>query len=350
MPLQNPYNSIGQREPRSPRAQLPRDWNPASGRIDARQSPETTTDYGGLNTFYALQDRRLPAFPKPGDRGWNASDVARRANSDRVRLGNGGLAMPDNPYITAMETHKDQYGNVLAGRAGDFGQNSNRPQAETPNQGPGPMTPDQRQWADNATMNQGTRGAIAGANKESTSMFGRAANALSGGMREATRVNPYLNTRDQNVRNAAVSGALPGVVDKFNADAPYGAKMNAVGDISRDAAAESRAQLQPMADKIAQRRRDEQLATRGGAEVTGRNAYGKTLALSANPYGTGSSVVLPPGTRGEGLVNDHMGRMVPANPYLAEQSKIQDEKEDDEEEPRQVEVGQPKKKEKERAV
>lgn len=110
MPEFDKYIGKGQRQPGYVRAgdraqgyvsrgELPAGYRRASGRINARQTPATTKGFGGLNSYNALQDRGVKAFPTPGFEGQSASEIGDRLNKAGVNLDREGRFSPRDIFM-----------------------------------------------------------------------------------------------------------------------------------------------------------------------------------------------------------------------------------------------------------
>ena len=76
------------------RREYPPGYRPASGIINAKQNMETTKGFSGLNGAYALQDRRRPAFPRPGFKGQSASEIGEYLTERNVAINRDGRFSP----------------------------------------------------------------------------------------------------------------------------------------------------------------------------------------------------------------------------------------------------------------
>src|SRR5690348_11155746 len=60
-----------------------------------KSGPEKIHGFSGLDQFYAMQDRRRPAFPDPRRPGTSAVEIAKQAAQDQVMLGPNGTLVAD---------------------------------------------------------------------------------------------------------------------------------------------------------------------------------------------------------------------------------------------------------------
>lgn len=318
----------------------------------AKRGPEKIHGFGGLNQFYALQEKGLPAFEDPRRPTVSASEMARRASNQMLMLGPGGTQVADstanrlnprrfdngpqqspsrvsqmNPHLRGTQTTTDQYGNRLA--KGEL----NTPVSSGRNERG--FTPDQQRWADTAATKSATTAAAQGALRGATNpLMAKTPMAPSAS-------NPYSGTREQNVANARASGEFGKVRDEYNsANSARGYSMDVRGDIVEDPkkqAAFNRSQLQPMADNIAANRdfaRGEAPLQRTGSFSPDANAQGGMrqtggFAQKMNPYGTASATygsTTPAGTGGM-MPNPGMaGGQMPVGQWNQEQRAVQDTK------------------------
>lgn len=289
--------------------------------------------FGGLNEFYLRQNN--DGTPKDIERA--ANDLRTRGriiNSQDQRKEdnweNRGFTTArsgPNPYPVKDNTNTDQYGNRLAGPAG---------QAPAP-KGAGPRL-------------EAGDGQIPGPGNNTDGLDEYGEEPATGDEEtpaSRTAANPY--SRAGNIENAKAAGEFDDVRNSYNAKAAgSGYQMDEDGTISPLSKAPSgpdgtsefaRETLGPGAEDIRARRdfaRGEAPVTRTeinpGTPRSATEPFGTVSRVDKmNPYGTATAIVpndpkapvpriLPATTQ------DYMGHTVPMNPYLKQQSLVQDTK------------------------
>ncbi len=111
---------ITDKEGRS-RQMTAKEYRAATGRIDAR--PRDPRRMGGLNNWYALQNRGVPAFSDPRRPGMSAREIGEDAASMGYTLGAQGLRpnyMPNNPQGQMTAEQLRQFNVAAAKASGNF--------------------------------------------------------------------------------------------------------------------------------------------------------------------------------------------------------------------------------------
>lgn len=276
--------------------------------------------FGGLNEFYALQDRSRPAFADPRTPfgfGPSAQEEGRRSTQAGLIYNPymGGY-LPDTMYTRTM---------------------GSRGMGTVPNVQPPQMTDQQMEWARKAQA--GKSGSdVLGKMGEKMAGFSRppgmlgsafsvaqtAANAAPSRLPEfsfSQGGNPYANTRAQNFQNMLDAGGdFAQIRQDYNREAAgTGYSMGdgrTMGQISYNPYANTlgREQLQGQIDA----KRAAEMAAKGEAPV---QRSGDT-AFKVNPYGTATATF---GERkGPGMVKDELtGKMVPISQAVADMKAVQ---------------------------
>lgn len=294
--------------------------------------------FGGLNQFYALQDRSRPAFADPTipfGMGQSADEFGRRATSAGLiyRPDLGGF-VPANMYTSTMGTS-----------------------SRVPNVQPEPprMTDQQMEWAQKAQAGKsgsdvlGKMGAkMAGVMPSEVGPYLADKYSVipkSGASRETpiftSGGNPYSGTRAQNFQNAVDAGEVLNTISDFNRqNVGTGYSMggpNTMGRITYNPAANTLGSEQLQGQIDAKRRAE--MAAKGEGAVQRFNAQGSQANISpemeragfrqtsgsafkVNPYGTATATF---GERkGPGMVKDELtGKMIPISQAVADMKAVQ---------------------------
>lgn len=323
-------------------------YMPGTGPSTGRTAQRLAGSFGGLNEFYALQDRSRPAFADPrGIYGLGPS-----AQEEGRRSTQAGLIY--NPYMGGY-LPDTMYSRTMGSRGA----------GTVPNVQPQPpqMTDQQMEWAQKAQAGKsgsdvlGKMGEKMAGFTGSGSMLGSAArtafaagnaamNAASGSPTFASSQNPYFSgTRAQNIENAKAAGEFENVQDAFNDRnlmrtgyvmddngiiQPYKPEYNFEG---RQKIIDDNPYLWDRAVRSGKTARgDEASATSPRMEqlkgydvpeiIEGaRQVSGK--AFIENPYGKASATYGEP-RKGPGMVKDELtGKMVPISQAVADMKAVQ---------------------------
>ena len=318
-------------------------YMPGTGPSTGRTAQRLAGSFGGLNEFYALQDRSRPAFADPrGIYGLGPS-----AQEEGRRSTQAGLVY--NPYLAAYMPDT-MYTRTMGSRG----------MGTVPNVQPQPpqMTDQQMEWAQKAQA--GKSGSdVLGKMGEKMAGFSRppgmlgsafsvaqtAANAASSRVPEfsfSQGSNPYSGTRAQNFQNMLDAGGdFAQIRQDYNREAlGTGYSMGnrrTMGRISYNPYTNTlgREQLQGQIDA----KRAAEMAAKGEGAVQRFNAQGAQANISpemerggfrqtsgsafkVNPYGTATATF---GERkGPGMVKDELtGKMVPISQAVADMKAVQ---------------------------
>lgn len=291
---------------------------PGTGPGTGKTSVPMGRGFGGLNNFYLLQNRNIPAFQNPHSGvpwglGNSAQEMGARMNQAGNMLLADGRYVPDTMYTRTM---------------GSMGPQQN---AAIQPQGP---NPDQMRWAQ-AFANDRKPTATPSAPDQSLggAAFG---NTLTP---TATAGAPSNFSRAALIEGAKKSGEFTDIMNAYNRNAQgTGYRMDKNGNINplsksaddQGTSPFAREVYGPGAQDIAARRD----FARGEAPVqkfdpmAGPNAdemNPQPMQFSKmNPYGSATATSAP--SKGGMMRHEITGKMVPMSPYLAEKRAIQDTK------------------------
>lgn len=292
-------------------------YDPMTGPGTGRTAQRQMGSFGGLNNYYALQDRNRPAFADPrGIHGMGNSAEERSRNLTNQGLmfnPHAGGYVPDTLYNRTSGYQNPYFG-------GDA-------------QGAPSLTEPQQRWANKAQEKMSGVGALGKIGEKMSSInpamgqlgwLSKIAGAASNVMGGAPTLgqNPYSGSREQNIANAKAAGEFDAVRNKYNAANKGGSlSMDENGTIVQDPAAFA---------KI----KGEERALQRGSFVTPQTlskedeaAGVKSRVAMENPYGRGSftryadSSKKPPS-----MVTNEFGKVVPMNQYLKEKKEVQKSK------------------------
>lgn len=258
--------------------------------------------FGGLNNYYALQDRTRPAFAQHGGiygMGSSAEEESRLATRAGLMFNpNAGGYVNDTLY-----NRTSGYQNPYS-RFGGMPVNQPQEGAAKPS-----LTPQQQEWADavgaKSTQSPTPTGGIG------ESAFGPSAASLM--TKTPMAANPYSGTREQNIANAKAAGKFGQVMADYNAKyGKMGYTMNEQGGISRD--------MGKLGRDLADEKRLQRGETLDVANIATPTGTGKRVNITS-PYGSGSST-LGRGT-GPSTVRDDFGNTVPMKDYLERKRYVQ---------------------------
>ena len=276
-----------------------------TGSGTGRAAQRLMGSFGGLNNYYALQDRTRPAFaPSDGIYGMgpSAEEESRAATRAGLMLNpNAGAYVNDTLY---NRTKGYQNPPNPHSRFGAMPVNQPQEGAAKPS-----LTPQQQEWADAVGVKSTQSPAPTGGIGESA--FGPSAASLM--TKTPMAPNPYSGTREQNIANAKAAGKFGQIMADYNAKyGKMGYTMNEKGEINRDM------------DKLKRDLADEKRLKRGEtldvADIASPTGKGKRISITS-PYGSGSST-LGRGT-GPSTVRDDFGNMVPMKDYLERKRYVQ---------------------------
>lgn len=281
---------------------------PGTGPGTGKTSVPMGRGFGGVNNFWALQNRSLPAFQNPHSGvPWGMGKSAQEIGALLTQTGN--LLLPDGRYVPDT---------MYTRTRGSMG-----PQQNTAIQPQGP-NPDQMRWAQ----------AFANAQQvvqQNPVAAGIPRGPLDRGVPTApTPANPTNFSRAALIEGAKKSGEFTDIMNAYNRNAQgTGYRMDENGNInplskSADAQGTSpfaREVYGPGAQDIAARRD----FARGEAPVQQTTVNGMPALTKMNPYGTAIRQDLPASTGvRQGMMSDPLtGKMVPMRQWAADQSAVQ---------------------------
>lgn len=262
---------------------------PGTGPGTGKTSIPMGRGFGGLNNFWMLQNKNIPAFQNPhAGVNWGLGNSAQEMGARMAQAGNMLLAdgryVPDTMFTRTM---------------------GSAPPATAPqNQGP---TPDQMRWAKAFADTQ----PVANPNPADQSLAGAAfGSALASPTPRP--VAPTNFSRAALIEGAKKSGEFNDIMNAYNRDAMgTGFRMNEQGNIVGKST---------YAQDLLNQRNAARDVARGEEPIQKR--LDGTL-VKVNPYGTATAGGPGAFGMGEALTKDYMGRTVPMNQYLADQAAVQ---------------------------
>ena len=285
---------------------------PGTGPGTGKTSIPMGRGFGGLNNFWMLQNKNIPAFQNPhAGVNWGLGNSAQEMGARMAQAGNmllsDGRYVPDTMFTRTM--------------------GSAPPATASQNQGP---NPDQMRWAQAfantqpaaspASTTPFTTGLINDALRTNFVQQNPIAANARGELNKGTPTpTPTDFSRAALIEGAKKSGEFNDIMNAYNRDAAgTGFRMNEQGNIvGRSTYAQ---------DLLNQRNAARDLAR--GEEPVQKRLDG-TL-VKANPYGTATAGGPGAFAMGDATMKDHMGRVVPMNQYLTDQSAVQRTKVDTE--------------------
>lgn len=292
---------------------------PGTGPGTGKTSIPMGRGFGGLNNFWALQNRSLPAFQNPHSGvpfglGNSAQEIGARMTQAGNLLLPDGRYVPDTMYTRTM---------------GSMGPQQN---AAIQPQGP---NPDQMRWAQAFANAQQAPAGLAVPNQMGGNSLlgavglnpltgaGQSPSSFKGFSGAPTQTAPPTNfSRAALIEGAKKSGEFTDIMNAYNRNAQgTGYRMDENGNIAKTPENYRKDVLQPMANDIAARRD----FARGEAPVQQTTVNGMPALTKMNPYGTAIRQDLPASTGvRQGMMPDPLtGKMVPMRQWAADQSAVQ---------------------------
>lgn len=309
---------------------------PGTGPGTGKTSVPMGRGFGGVNNFWALQNRSLPAFQNPHSGvpfglGNSAQEIGARMTQAGNLLLPDGRYVPDTMYTRTM---------------GSMGPQQN---AAIQPQGP---NPDQMRWAQAFANAQQAPAGLAVPNQMGGNSLlgavglnpltgaGQSPSSFKGFSGAPTQTAPPTNfSRAALIEGAKKSGEFKDIMSAYNRNAQgTGYRMDQYGNINplsktaddQGTSPFAREVYGPGAQDIAARRD----FARGESPVqkfdpmAGPNAdemNPQPIQFSKmNPYGSATATSAP--SKGGMMRHEITGKMVPMSPYLAEKRAIQDTK------------------------
>lgn len=300
---------------------------PGTGPGTGKTSIPMGRGFGGLNNFWALQNRSLPAFQNPHSGvPWGMGNSAQETGALLTQTGNMLLAdgryVPDTMYTRTM---------------GSMGPQQN---AAIQPQGP---NPDQMRWAQAFANAQQAPAGLAVPNQMGGNSLlgavglnpltgaGQSPSSFKGFSGAPTQTAPPTNfSRAALIEGAKKSGEFTDIMNAYNRNAQgTGYRMDKNGNINplsksaddQGTSPFAREVYGPGAQDIAARRD----FARGEAPVQQTTVNGMPALTKMNPYGTAIRQDLPASTGvRQGMMPDPLtGKMVPMRQWAADQSAVQ---------------------------
>ena len=283
---------------------------PGTGPGTGKTSIPMGRGFGGVNNFWMLQHKDVPAFQNPhAGVNWGLGNSAQEMGARMTQAGNmllgDGRYVPDTMYTRTM-------GSMMP------------PVANQP-QGP---TPDQMRWAQAFANSQPAANPVAPADQ---SLAGA---AFGNNLIAQTPVTPTNFSRAALIEGAKKSGEFGDIMNAYNRNAAgTGYRMDENGSINplpKVAGKDDKDGTSPFARDVygagAEDIRARRDFARGEAPVSRGTENGVPTLTKLNPYGTASATIGGPsiGVR-QGMMPDPLnpGQMMPMRQWAADQSAVQ---------------------------